>query len=448
MQRKKSRVRFGVLCNQIASLVWTKEVYFLGIVMALCYLWGVIYGIVIICPDLSGYKLGMVFLNAFFDLFDVGAARESVFKTIPFLVTWLVGGGALVGVMVGQYAKNARGGFRLWKRFVKDHIVVLGWDDGVLTELVKGLSGSTCDCFVVTSKNVFDVKNNLESAGVDMSHVYVYCGNYDDEKEWRGNLQIQKARQIFIMGENGEEAHDARVRILYDKVEKYLEDLSTVAKGAEIGIKVNVHDFGLAQRLEPSDGADAEHSGVYENFHLRWAKTLWREWNLPFEKEDFDLYISGFGAMGKAVAIKAIDDGMNIATIYVSDDDKKKLQEERGRFIRQFADDGEDSAHGGCIRYKTKAIEFIEEWDKALGQIKSATKNIAVVVAKKRSEKGMLCMMDVIKQLGGSANKVPLALDQEVDGYSVDSDSKSLGEVHIKGHAVQLFGMKRGCKWL
>ncbi len=428
--------RSAVLLNRCISLFWTKEVIGLAIIMGGVYVWGVIYGIATTSPGCSLAKWTTIFLDSFFDLFDVDAARSSVWKVIPFLVTWLVGGGALVGVVVGQYNKNAKGELRLWPCLVRDHVVVLGWDDGVLAELVDVLSSSKYDCFVVTSRNAIDVKKVMETARIDKSRIHVYHGNYDDEKEWRDHLKIERAERIFIMGESGEDAHDARVRILYDKMKVFLEKTKNVA------IKVNVHDFGLAQKLEPNAGVPSDGSGIYENFHLRWAAKLWSEWDLDFDEGIVELYITGFGAMGKAVAIKAIEQKKIVSSIFVADDDEKKLKEEQSRFLRQFKDD------------KYKKVEFIPEWNDALAQIKKAAedknKKVIIVVAKKRSEKGMLCMMDIISQLSGCPlDNVKFALDQEVDGYSVDSGGKDLSEVSVEGlkSKVSLFGMKRGCKW-
>ena len=194
--------------------------------------------------------------------------------------------------------------------------------------------------------------------------------------------------------------------------------------------------------------------------------------------------------MGKAVAITSVEKNLPQA-IFVSDDDDKKLEDEKNRFIHQFADvsGGIDSgnsesgsslaAGGGAVDVVTStpqgnrvtfngvSIAFIDEWDQALKQMKEIfdynkksednnqasgddsqkcdKKNIAIVVAKKRSEKGMLCMMDVIRQLEKDcSNAVWLALDQEVDGYSVDSNM----QMFIGNNTpVHLFGMKRGCEW-
>ena len=54
-------------------------------------------------------------------------------------------------------------------------------------------------------------------------------------------------------------------------------------------------------------------------------------------------------------------------------------------------------------------------------------------------------MMDVIRQLEKDcSDDVWLALDQEVDGYSVDSNMQMFIGNNMPVH---LFGMKRGCEW-
>ena len=400
--------------NWLVSIIWAKEVRYLLVVMFL-----LLFGGVVCIARLNAWDFSAeTWADSFIRLFSVERASGHWLTMIFFFVAWLVGGGALVSVMVGQYNKNINGGFRRWKLLVGKHVVVLGWDDGILMELVSEVSvlnedGSRKECYIVTKQDTQELDKILKSAGIKV--FYIYKGVYDDSKEWLENLKINSAARVFIAGEKAEDAHDARVQILYDKVRPEVN--------GKLGkIRVNIHDFGLARKLIAKDPK------TYKNFHTNWADALWDKLSLAKGLNTFDLYIVGFGAMGKAVALSAIQ-RFPPKIIYVSDDDKKKLAEERGRFVAQF-------------KRLISNIKFIG-WATALGQIAKLNGNSTViVVAKKRSEKGMFCMMDVLAQLGDPVpGNVRLALDQEVDGYSVDPDVDKF----IENTGIQLFGMKKGC---
>ncbi len=488
------KIVLAILRAPVRLLNWfwwyfgTKEIGYLALIMAVVLFLGALNagrhvctctgGCICLCP----LSRGGVWIESFVSLFSAEKASQNWVTMLLFLVTWLVGGGALVSVMVGRFYKKVAGELRWWPWLVDDHIVVLGWDDGVLMELVNELKSKNppSKCYVITSRPVKEIERSFESARISTSSICVYHGNYDDEREWKDNLRVRNAKRVFIMGEHEEDAHDARVRILFEKVNQ------EVGKGNDDSdkIRVNIHDFGLARELTKMN------EKVYENFHLNWANVLTDKLKGWSKGKGFDLYIVGFGAMGKAVAITSVEKNLPQA-IFVSDDDDKKLEDEKNRFIHQFADvsGGLDSgnsesgsslaAGGGAVDVVTStpqgnrvtfngvSIAFIDEWDQALKQMKEIfdynkksednnqasgddsqkcdKKNIAIVVAKKRSEKGMLCMMDVIRQLEKDcSNAVWLALDQEVDGYSVDSNMKMCIGNKIPVH---LFGMKRGCEW-
>lgn len=458
------KIVLAILRAPVRLLNWfwwyfgTKEIGYLALIMAVVLFLGALNagrhvctctgGCICLCP----LSRGGVWIESFVSLFSAEKASQNWVTMLLFLVTWLVGGGALVSVMVGRFYKKVAGELRWWPWLVDDHIVVLGWDDGVLMELVNELKSKNppSKCYVITSRPVKEVERFFGSATIAKSRICVYHGNYDDEREWKTNLRVKNARRVFIMGEHEEDAHDARVRMLYDKINTVLQ----TSKKKPI-INVSVRDFGLAQRLDPKG------HGLHKNFHLTWSLWLWKEWRLDLnENEKFELFICGFGAMGKAVAMKAIEKNKNISVVFVSDDDDKKLKEESGRFIRQFADVKRTRILKGYTTtyYKNKSIIFVDKWDEALTRL-TRLKHVStangrgcrkvVVVAKKRSEKGMLCMMDIVKQLrDANVSNVALALDQEVDGYSVAPNDKVLRDVEIDGFKVQLFGMKRGCKWL
>ena len=387
--------------NWFVSLFCAREVFYLVLTMVVLFIIGMC------CSKWSGAL-------AFSYLFDAGKASASIWTRILFFATWMVGGGVLVSVMVSQYYKNVGGYFRRWPCLVRNHIVVLGWDDGMMMELKRTLYEKPVACYVITNQDVFALAKSFRSAG--LNNVIIYKGDYDNETEWRKYLQVGRAIKVFIAGELKEEAHDARVRLLYNK----LSDV--VAKGK---IKVNIHDFGLANQLM------ADEKEVFENFHQKWAEFLWSQLALPLGMNALELFIVGFGAMGKAVVLTMPDNLPATVSVFVTDDDEDKLNDEKARYDTQFG---------------TSNPVIDKKWADALTLIENPVKNGTmriIVVAKKRSEKGLLCMMDIIAKFGSSMPRnLKLALSQEIEGYDTDPNTARM----VIGPAeVILFGMKKGC---
>lgn len=443
--------------NVVISLFQAKEVGYLLVLMTIVLFcealfvgnyWGKIFSTQswrpILCNGWEGVGTGWAIIkrffttvdiwsNAFVSLFSVEKAAEHLFPMFLFFVAWLIGGGGLVSVLVGQYNKNTAGGFRRWSWLVRNHIVVLGWDDGILAELAREVYKNKRDCYVVTGQNVSELGKLLESAGI--KDYCIYKGNYDNQKEWLNNLRLRAAEKVFIMGERDEEAHDARVQILFEKIRRSL--------GAETGIKVNIHDFGLAKKLIRNDK-----DGVYINFHVRWAKAFWEGLINSGLSADYSLFVVGFGAMGKAIVLEATTSHTVPVpkSIFVTDDDSEKpgkgdhpkksdkFEAEKSRFLAQFPDVG-------------GKIDFESDWATGLKKIVAANngENAVIVVSKKRSEKGILCMMEIISKMGDAIpTNTRLALSQEVEGYVSGREDEDV--MRIGGDVkIQLFGMKKGC---
>lgn len=413
----KVRWMLTLSINWVISLLSAKEVWVLSLVIAV--LFGLGWGI-------TGSKS-----KAFHYLFDAGAA-QNIGTGIIFFITWLVGGGVLVSVMIAQYYRNIGGYFRRWPWLVKNHVVVLGWDDGMLMEVKKAVEQYSTDCYIVTQQNILALRKSLKSAGLE--RVILYKGDYDDPKEWHVNLNIKQAVRVFIAGEHTEEAHDARVKLLFDEL---------INKVPLKKLRVNIHDFGLAWKLRSMP----INANVFENFHLKWADALWNtladryRWSGENRLSELEVFIVGFGAMGKAVAITLPGSFAVKTTVSVSDDDEEKLADEFKRYKNQF----------GLLN----AVEEPPcEWENMLKKIQDGNKvkgsARVIVVAKKRSEKGMLCMMDIISRLGENVHKNDvLALSQEIEGADM---STSFASMQVGNAEVILFGMKKGCcaeaRWL
>jgi hypothetical protein len=164
--------------NWFVSLFYAREVFYLVLTMV------VLFAVGMCC---SKWSCAL----AFSYLFDAGKASGSIGTRVLFFATWMVGGGVLVSVMVSQYYKNVGGYFRRWSWLVRNHIVVLGWDDGMMMELKQAMAGKSTTCYVITNQDVFALAKSFKNAGLD--NVIFYKGDYDNEIEWRKHLQVGRA---------------------------------------------------------------------------------------------------------------------------------------------------------------------------------------------------------------------------------------------------------------
>lgn len=362
---------------------------------------------------------------AFAGLFSADAAvKTGLMMIVCFFLTWLVGGGVLVSVLVGRYNYLNAGHFRKWRFLHRRHIVVLGWDDGAVAEVVKAMAvveGPQPDCYVVTRLDVSAVEGQLRRCGV--KYVWVYKGDYDDMKELE-RLRWKNACRVIIMGERKEDAHDARVKMLYQSMkEKLAKD--NALRNTRVELVANIDDFGLANELRQKD------NGVWINFHRQWADGICNAVLSGKLQTDPRFLIVGSGAMGQAIALTVCERFRDRSVIWIVDDDDEKLKAEEKRFGWEYPE-------------KKSLVTFhADEWCKVLDGTTRLPE--VVIVAKKKSEKGMSCLLALLKTAKGLKEcKTVWALGQEVRGdakedmqpreFQISSDFK-----------VWLFGMRCGC---
>ena len=70
-------------------------------------------------------------------LFDSSQASGNLFTWLIFIIAWLFGDGILITIIGKYYVDWLNGDFRRNPNLVENHIVVLGWDNGILAELIK-----------------------------------------------------------------------------------------------------------------------------------------------------------------------------------------------------------------------------------------------------------------------------------------------------------------------
>lgn len=420
--------RFFAALNKFVSLLFAREILLLLLVFFATW----VANWLAHCSGGAGLMSAMGV--SFRSLFAINAGSLSgwrqVFAIGCFFVVWLIGGGVLVSVLVAQRRRHDNGDFRLWKLMLGNHVVFLGWDENVPALMRKVLgedkNGEATAFIVVTMHNVDDVVKAVLAANIDRWRLYVYRGFYDDDREIQ-RLDIAKAKEVYIMGECGEEAHDSRVYFLAERVKP-------VVTNPTVGIYVNIADFGLAYRLDRGIRASSLHGIKCINFHLNSASAMVSHISAkgPFT----NMAIIGFGAMGKAVLIQALKENVvNVSTpVLVTDDDVNKCTMELSRFKEQFSEyksNVKDCPYND-VRAALRKVAKPEKW--------------LVVVAKHRSEKGLGIVWDILSDIKTNPD-IELVLNQEVrcDFWDImPTTNVNQNTIEIEGRKIELFGFKRG----
>ena len=420
--------RAGATFNRYLSLLAAPDIWWLlGVFL-------VAWGVSCVVHNCGNASLINTIGVGFRSLFVINAGSLSgwhqILAVLCFFVVWLIGGGVLVSVLVAQQRRNYNGEFRLFTWLCSNHVVFLGWDENIPALMRKILdedkNGATRSFIVVTMHNANDVVKAVRAAGIEKWRLYVYRGFYDDDHEIR-ELKANKSRGIYIMGEDGEEAHDSRVFLLAGRIRSIVTDPT-------VRVYVNIADFGLACKLEEGIKTSSLHGAKSINFHLSSANSMVK--HMAGKGPYANVAVIGFGAMGKAVVIEALKSKLidNVTPVHVTDDDDDKCKLETNRFREQFAE--------YASKMNLKVCTYVE----MRGMLRGATQKWLVVIAKHRSEKGLGIVWDVLSDIQTNPN-VKLVLNQEVKCDFWDAMQEVTmrqNSIEIDGREIDLFGFKRG----
>ena len=395
------------------------------------------------------------FSVGFSDLFSPHCIAKNIcskiFCRICYFVVWLIGGGVLVSVIIGQIARNANGEFRLWRWLLKEHVVILGWDPKIISKMIKE-KDSASRFIIATMKDVREIEKSVVAAGIDAKCFFIYKCLYDDDREIN-KMNIKSAKAIYVVGEEGETSHDSRVLFLTENItENIKNNLYSPA------IEVNINDFGLAHRMVTKKVKDNSPVEGYFNFHLDSAVYMWTLWSKKSEQSLVrNLFVFGFGAMGKAVVVKCPK--KYFKNIFITDDDSNKLDEEYKRFSSQISgfdekdrDQSQISEFDEKDRDKSQISGYSvqkEAYEAVLGKITNELgNNDVIVIAKRRSEKGVLCLMDVLSKLPSKINKDKCSnmifLSQEIKTDVWNGNERVHQEMLFNDFTVNVFGLNNG----
>ena len=207
---------------------------------------------------------------------------------------------------------------------MKDHYVIIGYGD-ITTSIIQTIY-ENLDTYppilISTCQDIKTVRAEL-MAQLPLKYeksIFFYSGNLDSKEHIR-NLNIDKAKEIYLLGEKDEYGRDA----------KNLECVKTIAqlrgKGKEI-LTVNVQfdkltSYSIIQKITLSEEfltSEGERSIYFRpfNFYENWARMLWGYKGTlkhGYNKLDFEditgnkyvhLVIVGFSRMGRALLLEAL----------------------------------------------------------------------------------------------------------------------------------------------
>jgi hypothetical protein len=215
---------------------------------------------------------------------------------------------------------------------MKNHYVIIGHGD-ITTSIIQTIYGEidshrTNDkgdyppILILTCQDIKTVRAELlaQLASKYEKYIFFYSGNLDSQEHIR-NLNIDKAKEVYVLGEQDEYGRDS----------KNLECVKTIAqlRGKDQPIlTVNVQfdkltSYSIIQKITLSDEfltSEGERSIYFRPFNIyeNWAKMLWGYKGTlkhNYDKLDFEnitgskyvhLVIVGFSRMGRALLLEAL----------------------------------------------------------------------------------------------------------------------------------------------
>ena len=220
---------------------------------------------------------------------------------------------------------------------MSDHYVIIGYGDVTISIIrtIYNITGKRDTCgddnkptqkypytIILTKQDIKTVRSAIFSQLPEKFEKYIYFYSGDIESyEHIKSLNIDKAKEIYILGEKNEYGRDS----------KNLECVKTIAKlrgNQENILTVNVQfdkltSYSIIQKISLSDefltfnGKRTIYCRPF-NFYENWARTLWGykgDLKHNYEKLDFEsiegdktvhLVIVGFKRMGRALLMEAL----------------------------------------------------------------------------------------------------------------------------------------------
>lgn len=158
-----------------------------------------------------------------------------------------------------------------------DHIIVIGYDN-VLPALVKQLNAhkrfAGKDILIFTKKNSQEVREALSTViDVKNKHIILYSGRRDSMVDL-SKVQVEKAKEIFIIGNRDSDDHDARNFACLSNIVEIVKKSGTANKPI---VNILLEDLSTQVMLQSTNLAQEwrEHIRMIPfNFYESWARQV------------------------------------------------------------------------------------------------------------------------------------------------------------------------------
>lgn len=208
---------------------------------------------------------------------------------------------------------------------IRDHYVIIGYGSLVVS-IIRNIYAKETNkgkrIIILTSQNVRESRVNLfaQLPSEWEKYIHFYCGNIES-KEHIANLNVDKAVEIYVLGENEESGRDSKnlecVRQIADLRSKCTDIITVNVQFDKLTSYSLIQKLSLPKEYIAPEGNMSIYFRPF-NHYENWARILWgyngsdsfKYDNLDFEKVEGDRYVHlvilGFNRMGRAMLLEAL----------------------------------------------------------------------------------------------------------------------------------------------
>lgn len=425
---------------------------------------------------------------------------KAVLAFILFLFTWFVGGGVLVSALIATTIEIWNGKWRLWGGLLRNHTVILGWDETVPILLKDHIESHRFLFFnrpetIVIMTEYPAPKVRLALRDILCKSILrrilrwpfltistVVCnGKFDDDEEIR-NLCLQRANSIYVVGEQNDASHDVRVLMTPAKLQKYSDSLSQRKWLQFFKSRLNCHlsirNFHVFLQHIRGGAKKGENqiclrplNIVSHNFYDSWVKRLFSR--VPIDKKgkdkdkksvdlhfafqengggDIHIVIVGFGSFGQALAVEAATvahygkERRTYITV-IDDDIGEKERDFRALFPRideitdvhlSFITD----VKIGSEKFRRLLEEFARSGKKE-GEVKGKNQQLTVALTLEDDEACLKQVLPVYRSIDGDSENTQLIVSQQTCETDLDQKEETFNGMYGCKN-VKFFGFSNG----
>ena len=389
------------------------------------------------------------------------------------------------------------GCWRRWSWLLWNHTVILGWNDNVVTIIREHIESQRIHSWlgrwarperfvVLTSRDVDVVRRRIQAVLQPHKTVLydVYRGEYDNAGEF-GRLNLTHSNAVYVIGEEYENSHDARVLmvphavrnvsigwlnplkvlLLMEKFIKMLVGMSWVIK-----LELHLESFGLYSQclrmkelVQSGEVKCLENRVVniaYRNFCDSWAKRLFANYHAVMcgdarscvrlrenNCHRVHLVIIGFSDMGQALAVQAArvahyeTNAMVYVTVY---DDDLEHREDEFRALYPRIDEISD-IHWTFMRKENIGSE---EFMARMTSFAAMDDSLTIAIACDNAADGMKIAIPIYNRVHKNNKtdgdgRVQILLRQDVVGRIMPKNEEA-PVLNAETPGIRVFGMKDG----